>query len=398
MQTNLGGTPAPRRRRQAALPDAVYRDLLATLFTMTMPIIGFGTLYLGVGMLIYRKWQDGIILGLVAAAALVTGARTLLISRFNRAGGIRQGIALLHRWERDYIILACLFALLLAGLNIRALTIHEPLIHIATLSLVFTFGAGIVSRNAFRPLLCITSLGCSVLPTAIAMMFHAASAYDEPLHGEFFAFEALLLLVVTAMSLGSVRHLYTATVEHLTMKHDLAQLARFDPLTGLANRLMLREAFQINRQAARVGDQLAIHYLDLDGFKSINDRYGHPAGDKVLIEVARRLLSIVRDDDLTCRLGGDEFILLQSAVQHRDQAELLARRVIKQLSDPYIIDEIEMQISVSVGIALAPEIGEDLERLIGCADAALYRSKAKGKAQVHFCEPNDYRDAARAVA
>ncbi len=365
---------------------------------MTMPIFGFGILYLGVGLLIYRKWPDGVIAGLVAAAVLVTAARILLISRFNRAGGVLQEIPLLHRWERSYIALTCLFALLLAGLNIRALTTHQPLMHMATLSLVFTFGAGIVSRNASRPLLCIISLGCAVLPTALAMMVHAATEFDEPLHGEFFAFEALLLLWVAAMSLGSLRHLYRAAVEHLTMKHDLAQLARFDPLTGLANRLMLREAFQANRQAARPGERLALHYLDLDGFKSINDRYGHPAGDQVLVEVARRLSSAVRESDVTCRLGGDEFILLQTSVQHRDQAELLARRVIKQLSDPYLIDGIEMQIGVSVGIAMAPEFGEDLERLIVCADAALYRSKVRGKAQVHFCEAEDYRDATKAVA
>src|SRR3546814_4016654 len=131
------------------------------------------------------------------SCALVTGVQTCALPIFE----------LLHRWERRHILLTCLFALLLAGLNVRALMTHQPLIHVATLSLVFTFGAGIVSRNASRPLLCILSLGCCVLPTAFAMMLHAASKYNEQLHGEFFAFEALLLLVVAAMSLSSVRHL-----------------------------------------------------------------------------------------------------------------------------------------------------------------------------------------------
>src|SRR3546814_14935009 len=116
---------------------------------------------------------------------------------------------------------------------------HQPLIHVATLSLVFTFGAGIVSRNASRPLLCILSLGCCVLPTAFAMMLPAASKYDEPLHGEFFAFEALLLLVVAAMTLSYVRHLFHAAVEHLTMNHHLAQLARVDPLIPLRSTIEL---------------------------------------------------------------------------------------------------------------------------------------------------------------
>src|SRR3546814_19613671 len=87
-QASAAGTPvAPRRRTAPVLPDAVYRDLLSTLFTMTMPIIGFGILYVVVGLLIYRKWQDGIILGLIVAAVLVTAVRIVMIARFNQAGG-----------------------------------------------------------------------------------------------------------------------------------------------------------------------------------------------------------------------------------------------------------------------------------------------------------------------
>ncbi|QGP81272.1 diguanylate cyclase [Sphingobium sp. CAP-1] len=238
----------------------------------------------------------------------------------------------------------------------------------------------------------------SVIPTAAAMTLHAASHNDEPLHAEFFAFEALLLLAVMAMSLGSVRHLYASSVEHLTTKYDLAKLARFDPLTGMANRLLLREAFQASIKNARAGNQVAIHYLDLDGFKAINDRHGHPAGDQMLVEVARRLHAAIRTEDLACRLGGDEFLLLQAQVQHPDQAELLARRVIRQLSDPYSIDGIDMRVTVSIGIALAPEHGVDLEQLVGHADAALYRSKQRGKAQVHFYMPAEAVEMTRAAA
>ncbi len=387
------------RRSANDLPDPVYRDLVSTLFSMRAVIVGFGLLYVVVGALIYAKWHDIGIAALTVSAIAVTAARVLLIASYDRAGRAAQPVPDLRQWERRYELLTYLFALLLAGLNIRVLMEHEPLVHICTISLIFTFGAGVVSRNSGRPRLCVISLALAVVPTALAMLVHASSDHAEPLHAEFFVFEALLLLAVAAMSLSSVGHLYTVMVEHLITKHDLAKLARFDPLTGLPNRLSLRESFQSGLRSSQAATtHLAIHYMDLDGFKSINDRYGHPAGDKMLLEVAQRLNAIVRSDDVACRLGGDEFLLIQTCVQHRDQAEILARRVIRQLSEPYLIDGIEMRVTVSVGIALSPEFGLDLEHLMACADAALYRSKARGKAQVQFCEPDDYREAERAVA
>lgn len=387
------------RAIRPSLPDAVYRDLVSTLFTMTMPIVGFGMLYLIVGTLIYLRWPDGVIAALTGVAVFITAVRAWLIRAYHRAGGATQEIAALKKWERRYAALTYIFAALLAGLNIRALMVHVSLIHIGTISLIFTFGAGIVSRNASRPRLCVISLALAVLPTSVAMLVHAMTEYSEPLHAEFFAFEGVLLMVVALMSLDSVRHLYASSVDHLTTKHDLANLARHDPLTGLPNRLLLRESFLVSLERSRGnGDQLAVHYLDLDGFKGINDRHGHPAGDQLLQEVARRLKAAVRVGDVVSRLGGDEFLLIQTEVQHQDQAELLARRVIRQLSEPYLIDDVEMRVSVSVGIAMAPEYGLDLERLIACADAALYQSKARGKAQVNFCGPEDYREIGRAVA
>jgi len=393
------GSPIIGREIHPPLPDAVYRDLVSTLFTMTLPIIGFGMLYLVVGILIYLRWPDGMIAALTGTAVLTTIARVCLIGAYHRAGSANQGVAELKKWERRYAALAYVFAALLAGLNIRALMVHAPLVHIGTISLVFTFGAGIVSRNASRPRLCVISLALAVLPTSIAMLVHATTESSEPLHAEFIALEGVLLLAVALMSLDSVRHLYRSSVDHLTTKHDLAQLARHDPLTGLPNRLLLRESFLEALQGARGSeDRLAIHYLDLDGFKGINDRHGHPAGDQLLLEVARRLRAALREEDVVSRLGGDEFLLVQTHVQHEDQAELLARRVIRQLSEPYLIDGTDMRVSVSVGIAMTPDYGLDLERLIACADAALYQSKARGKAQVNFCGPDDYQEVGRAVA
>ncbi|MBB4858309.1 diguanylate cyclase (GGDEF)-like protein [Novosphingobium chloroacetimidivorans] len=367
------------------LAPAVYRDLVAPLFTMRMPIVGFGMLFAIVSGLIFLRWRDPIIFALGASAAIVTVVRLIVISRFYQAGGSNQPMAGLVRWETVYTALTFVFAALLAGLNVRVLMVHDPLMLTGTISLVYTFGAGVVSRTACRPRLCTGSLLIAVLPTALAMLWHAAEPDEQALHGEFFLMLAFLLLAVLGMSLDSVRHLYAATLEQLVTRHDLAKLARVDALTGLPNRLMLREAYQTRLEAAqRTGSQLAIHYLDLDGFKAVNDQSGHPAGDRMLREVALRLQGTIRSDDVAFRLGGDEFLLMQAAVAHRDEAELLARRVIKHLSEPYVIDGQDMRISVSVGIALAASFECDLDDLVASADAALYRSKARGKAQLHF--------------
>lgn len=390
--------PIFSKAAELLLPDAVYRDLVATLFTMTAPVLGFGILYALVGMLVFLSWRDDGVLLLILCAAISTACRLLVIQDFHHAGGVAQTLVELKKWERRYAFLTYTSASLVAALNLRVLSAHQPLIHLATVSLVFTFGAGLVSRNASRPRLCLITQMISVVPVSVGMLVHAASNGPQNLHAQFFLLEAILLLVVALMSIDSVRHLYKSAVEHLTTKHDMGQLARFDPLTGLANRLLVREAFQTRVKSAHSQQQIAVHYLDLDGFKAINDQFGHPVGDRMLIQVAERLSTTVRSDDLVARLGGDEFLILQPGVQHADQAELLARRIIRQLSDMYRIDDVEMRISVSIGIALAPLHGLDLDGLMQCADVALYQSKEKGKAQVHFCDTLRGGDDGRAAA
>lgn len=389
----LGWKPGP------PLPAAVYRDLVAPLFTMRLPIIGFGFLYFFVSTLILLRWPDPIVLALLLCSIGVTTIRVVVLDRYHRAGGTAQPLADLGSWERRYVVWTFVFALLLAGLNVRILMVHEPLMLIGTISLVFTFGAGVVSRTSCRPKLCVGSLLIAVLPTALAMVWHATTQGEQRLHTEFFLLFTLMLLAVLAMSLDSVRHLYAAALEQLITKHDLAKLARYDALTGLPNRLMLREAFQARLEAAQgTGTQLAVHYLDLDGFKAINDSHGHPIGDRLLVEVAGRLLATVRTDDVAFRLGGDEFLLVQAGVNHRDEAELLARRVIKHLSETYVFEGTEMRVSVSVGIALTSDFGAELDELVACADAALYQSKARGKSQLQFCDGNDFQEPGRSAA
>ena len=382
------------------MPDAVYCELVEALFSMRLPIAGMGLLVSVTGAMMFMEHGSNTIGFVTVAAALVTLARLILLTAYRRkAHEIVLNVERVRQWERRYAMGSYAFAALLGALSATVLATHTPLNHLVAVSLIFTFGAGIVSRIARRPRICVISLLLATVPTITALALHAQTYDAGAMHTEYFVIEALLVAVVTLLSLESVDHLYRSDVEHRTAKHDLADLVRQDALTGLPNRLLLRERFQNSLDVTALKDsQLAVHFLDLDGFKIINDRHGHPTGDAVLREVSVRLRSIVRSVDTVARIGGDEFIVVQESVQHEGEAEMLARRIIKQLSAPYLLTDEPICISVSIGIAMAPRHGVDLENLTACADAALYRSKRGGKAQLYFCTQEDVAGMGRAVA
>jgi diguanylate cyclase len=375
--------------RESPLPLPVYREFVDMLFGMRLPIAGMGLVFIGVTALAAYEWSDLVYAALAIAAALVTAARVLVLTVYERARPVAD-VDRLRRWERWYAWGNYAFACLLALLNIHALSYHNPILHLITVSLVFGFGAGVVSRISVRPLICVVSLLLATVPTVAALAVHALTDHGAALHIQLFAIEAVLVAMITALSLQTVAHLHGSAVQHHIARHDMAQLAKRDALTGLPNRLLLRERFQdASLASARTDARLAVHFIDLDGFKAVNDGHGHPAGDSVLEQVSRRLESAVRADDTVARLGGDEFIVLQVDIDQESEAEMLARRIIKKLSASYEVDGKSMHISASIGIAMMPEYGPDLERLLSCADAALYRSKGSGKGRLHFCVRED---------
>jgi diguanylate cyclase (GGDEF)-like protein len=383
--------------REPPLPAPVHRDFIDMLFSMRLPIFGMGVVTTAVAGLIAYDWQDRAIAALAAATALTTLVRLVIVQRYLRLRPVTD--VRLSRWEMLYAIGSYVSALLLGLLNVYALNYHSPLFHLITVSLVFSFGAGIVSRISIRPAICVISLLLATVPTVTALAFHAARPDPNDLHAPMFAIETFLVAMITVLSLQTVAHLYRSAVRHLTAEHDMAQLAKYDALTGLPNRLLLRERFhESSLAAAELGESLALHFIDLDGFKAVNDGQGHLAGDAVLVQVARRLEGLVRAEDTVARLGGDEFIVLQTRVQHESEAEMLARRMIRQLSAPYEADGAVARISASIGIAMMPAFGRDLEALISCADAALYRCKGSGKGKLHFCTHDDRESVQRAVA
>jgi len=180
------------------------------------------------------------------------------------------------------------------------------------------------------------------------------------------------------------------------LRHNAAKLdhlAHHDALTGLPNRTAFRHEVGGALHRARRGQSLAVLYLDLDRFKAVNDTLGHPAGDRLLCEVADRLRGTVRAVDAITRLGGDEFAISQSAVEQPQSAETLARRLIDTLSLPYNIDGHLVAVGVSVGITLVGRGDLDVDQLLRRADMALYAAKRGGRGTWRHYEPAMDHDA-----
>jgi diguanylate cyclase (GGDEF)-like protein len=165
------------------------------------------------------------------------------------------------------------------------------------------------------------------------------------------------------------------------LKDRLDHEASHDALTGLANRRRFTAELQRITRRGRPGDLIGVLFLDLDGFKVVNDRYGHEVGNDLLIAVASRLRSCVRPGDLVARYGGDEFTIMVTRLENVAPAASIATRICELLSEPFLIGPREINISTSVGIAFAPAPNADIGDLLRRADVAMYRSKSEGKAR-----------------
>ena len=174
--------------------------------------------------------------------------------------------------------------------------------------------------------------------------------------------------------------IFSDITERKKTEERIKNLAYFDVLTALPNRRLFTDRLQIAiANAHRHGHLMAIMFLDLDLFKRINDSLGHGIGDQVLIETAARLGHCIREGDTVARLGGDEFTILLPEIEHIEDAAKLAERLIAHVRQPFIIDEHELYVTTSIGIAVYPDDGQTVEALIKNADTAMYRAKDLGR-------------------
>lgn len=200
-------------------------------------------------------------------------------------------------------------------------------------------------------------------------------------NGEVYA--ELLSIIAVKDEQGRLQHYVGAFSDISVLKEheaDLDRIAHYDVLTAVPNRRLLGDRLeQAIARSRRLGKSLAVCYLDLDGFKPINDQFGHEAGDRLLVEVARRLQAMSRGDDTVARLGGDEFVMLWNDIGEESECFQALDRILAEVSSPMLIDGVSVSVSASIGVTLYPEDNVDADSLLRHADHAMYSAKQLGK-------------------
>jgi diguanylate cyclase (GGDEF)-like protein len=197
----------------------------------------------------------------------------------------------------------------------------------------------------------------------------------------------MLVVTIAPAAEGGVLMLTEDATERKATEARIEQMARFDELTGLANRFEFNtQLADIFRRQERTGETFALLYIDLDGFKQVNDNLGHDIGDKVLIQTAARLKSAIRRNDLLARFGGDEFVLILPSADVAT-VKMIAQRMIEAMGRAFELDTKTVYVTASIGIALAPTDGATPADLLRHADTALYKAKAAGRNTATFFDP-----------
>ena len=203
----------------------------------------------------------------------------------------------------------------------------------------------------------------------------------SPLYGQLvLAGACLVLLAHLLSSQGLELALHDRIDAYRRKTHVLKNKAYSDALTGLANRLLLADRFEITAsRSKRQSSPFALLMIDLNAFKAVNDNYGHAAGDQVLVTVAKRLMETVRASDTVARVGGDEFVLLVESFKNPDELVHLGRKLVASISKPIALDNgVAVGVGASVGFALWPKNGANLDDLLNVADQGMYDCKISG--------------------
>ena len=282
----------------------------------------------------------------------------------------------------------------LAGL-VAALSIYIGVggpIETLTVTYALVYGVGISARNAGRPVIAVGQLLLSALPIMVV----------GPLTGNvvFYVLSGTMVFVIfgvmsiTFNVFRTLREQIVAAEASARMADKMRELARTDVVTGLTNRAGLNSDAVEMLMRLPADQKLAMFWIDLDRFKEINDTLGHPVGDKVLAEVANRLRAAAPAGACIARFGGDEFIIV-AEVGHRSESERVARALIDEISRPARVDGHRIDTAASMGVALLPDDGPDMEALMQGADLALYHAKVGGRHQVCFFDNSMTRDLVR---
>lgn len=221
-------------------------------------------------------------------------------------------------------------------------------------------------------------------------------ACDDQLAGVLFAAGLRPMSAMESKRLTDLVDRLSVAVTNITHAETLYQQAHFDPLTGLLNRRAFEDRLKESLARSRRDETGVLLFLDLDGFKKVNDSEGHEAGDKLLVLVAERLRAAMRPEDIIARLGGDEFAIIAPGSSDDTSIIAICERIVASLAGPVVVDRMEHTLGTSIGVARYPEDGYQLDEIVMKADSAMYRAKENGGSRFDFFddslkEANDHR-------
>lgn len=354
-------------QNDTALNDKIFIELVRSLYQNIMPAFIMAASFALCFLLVYTMDGDPIILilgiGGIVAAILRLGValryrRRALHDPLDRADAV---------WLERVFAIPYIFFSLMAGLfGAYVFTLPSPQDHMITICVLVGYCAGVATGAGLRPSIALPSMVVAIAPAAAVAILRADPIYFGM---------ALIALSFLAGGSRAVLIRFASVSASIRSRLNFSLLARSDGLTALPNRLALREYFDKIATLVSPQSMIAVHYVDLDGFKPVNDRFGHHVGDRLLAMVGERLRGAVRSGDIVARLGGDEFAVIQFGLHHAGEAEQLAERIMAAIGEQFSVLNKTIQISASVGTITTSDGTVDLDHLLGEADTRLYQVK-----------------------
>ena len=337
--------------------------LVAGLSAGFVPSITMLVLTLTSGPFLTGRLEAGGLISCIGAVTLGYSLKIATIFAHKRSLRTKGMLAEISFWDRLHGVGTVATALPVAALNVLALHSDDLSTQVVTTTLLLLFAAGMTSRLAIRPVIAVSSLLSLMLPSIAVCILQGDPMYH------YIAFAQAIGLVA---AIDTVRHNYRKAVAQILLQLDTDALARQDPLTGLLNRLGLKTAF---RTAIDTSQMVAVHCFDLDGFKPINDTFGHSVGDELLRQIAARLNAMEAGALHAARVGGDEFVVLQVSNTSSIDAADFARCIERIVELPFRAAGEDLRIGMSLGTCVSNVASADLEAMIQEADAASYAAK-----------------------
>ncbi|MBC7282945.1 GGDEF domain-containing protein [Hoeflea sp.] len=348
--------------------DDVFKTLVSELTSTIVPTTIMGLTILAVGLFAYESLGSIALMLATIGGSVASLAKIVVTVAHRRANATKRAtVEDAARWEMAHGLLTFVIAASVGSLAAVVFTYRDLSVQILAAALIFGYSAGVAVRVSVRPFIAATAILIAGLPTTLSVMLYGDAAH--------WILAAMCVAFLVA-AMQSVWHVYRTVTRQICLGLEMEHQARHDPLTGLPNRKALSEAFMT---LGRADDTLTcVHCFDLDGFKYVNDRFGHAVGDDLLTSIADRLRETLDHPNIAIRVGGDEFVILQPDVRHPLEADSLARKIVDVLTAPYRIAGEDITIGISLGYTMALSGSANLEQMMVSADKASYRAKRNG--------------------